>query len=273
MQRSSVKIVICALAALSFTLLTSIQAYANGDVFADTFRLTTIKSEWHKEIASNRYACQVSGLYGKSGMSLRMELRPTDPLVYGSKRAELSLVKKPAPAQNQVYRVSIMLPKGGNEDYALDPHGSEIITQWHNTPDSGEPWTTPPLALKTYNGRYIITMCWDDAPITSNSQMTKKGYRKTIDLGPYEPDKGKFVDWVFRIKWGWKYSQQPRLRVYKNDIKVLDYSGPNTTNDQVGNVMKIGIYKWDWAQNKTFNHSIVNRRVIYYDNILVRTLQ
>ena len=73
------------------------------------------------------------------------------------------------------YNFGILLPNGGTEDYALDPQGSEIIAQWHNVPDSGEQWTTPPLALRTFKGRYVIERCWDDAAITTDSQMTSKG--------------------------------------------------------------------------------------------------
>lgn len=198
----------------------------------------------------------------------RIELRKTDPNVNGSKRSELALMNSEKPALQRTYNFGILLPNGGAEDYALDPQGSEIIAQWHNVPDSGEQWTTPPLALRTFKGRYVLERCWDDAAITTDSQMTSKGNRATYDLGSYTADKGKFVNWTFKVKWGWTASQNPKLEIYKDGTKVLDVAGPNTTNDQKGNLLKLGIYKWDWAQSN--NTSILSTRVIYFDNVSIQ---
>lgn len=226
---------------------------------------------WYKEMVNGNYSGSVSNKYSKSGKSsYRIELRKTDALVQGSKRSEIRLENEQA-LQEHTYTFNILLPNGGDEDYKLDPNGSEIIAQWHNTPDANEEWTTPPLALRTKNGHYIIERCWDDAAITSDEQMTQKGNRASYDLGSYENDKGKFVEWQFHIKWGWLSTQKPILEVYKNGVKVLDLNGlPNTTNDKVGVYMKLGIYKWDWAQNDKNDTSILTKRVIYYDAVTVK---
>lgn len=230
-----------------------------------TFR---IEDWWYQETAAD-YSAKIVENYAVSGRSLRMELRASDPIVYGSKRSELALKINEQPAEEHIYKVSILLPDGGPDDYLLDPLGSEIITQWHSVPDEGELYVYPPLALKTWGENYVLERAWDDAEITSTTQMDKKGYREKIELGSYLSDKGRFVDWEFRIKWGWKESQHPYIKVYKDNRLIQEIKGPNTTNDKLGNVMKIGIYKWDWAQDDSLNNSVINRRVIYYDNVIV----
>lgn len=235
--------------------------------FKDSFERKT-SPYWFWQMPDN-YSCSFSDQYKVDGRySLRVELREDDVNLYGSKRAELSC-RPVGNLDERTYSVSILLPKGGDEDYALDPVGSEIITQWHNAPDPGEEWTTPPLALRTFNGRYILERYWDDAPMSTTEQMKAKGYHAIHDLGPYEPDKGRFVNWTFHIKWGWEKSQHPFIEVYKDGVRVLNLiDKPNTTNDRVGVNLKIGIYKWDWAQSN--NTSILQKRVIYYDKVIIR---
>ena len=90
-----------------------------------------------------------------------------------------------------------------------------------------------------------------------------------FDLGSYETDKGKFITWTFHVKWGWLESQNPITEIYKDGIKVLDLNGqPNTSNDQVGVFMKLGITKWNWAQ--TGDKSLLTRRVVYYDSVSIK---
>ncbi len=232
----------------------------------DTFE-QQIGSTWYTEMPNNTYSGQVSANYMLNGKdSYRIELRKSDPNVNGSKRSEIA-TNPVQQLSEHTYNVSILLPKGGSEDYALDPQGSEIITQWHNTPDVGEAWTTPPLALRTYNGHYVLERCWDAAPITSDAQMTAEGNRASYDLGSYIQDKGKWVNWTFHIKWGWLASQKPILEVYKNGVNVLNLDGlPNTTNDKVGTYWKMGLYKWDWAQGSQ-DTSVLSDRVIYFNNV------
>jgi hypothetical protein len=239
-----------------------------ASIFADSFE-ETLSSRWTKEFPNSTYSGKVSNNYASAGSSsFRIELRKSDPNVHGSKRSEIALLDLEGPAEQHTYNFGILLPNGGDEDYALDPKGSEIIAQWHNVPDAGEEWTTPPLALRTFNGRYVLERCWDDAAITTSAQMTAKGFRAKHDLGSYTADKGKFVNWSFKVKWGWLASQNPKIEVFKDGIKIITIDGPNTTNDKKGNVMKLGIYKWDWAQ--TNDTSILSTRVIYYDNVSIQ---
>lgn len=233
--------------------------------FVDSFE-NQLNDHWYREMQPTPYSGAVSNLYAKAGTSsYRIELRKSDALLSGGKRSGILLRDPEKPLLESTYSFSILLPKGGEEDYALDPKGSELIAQWVNTPDRGEAGTTPPLALRTMNGGYVLERCWDDEAITSNDQMTRKTNRASYNLGPYEGDQGKFVTWSFHVKWGWLEAQKPVMEIYKDGVKVLNLINlPNTMNDKIGVYMKLGIYKWDWAQDDAHNWSILNKRVIYY---------
>lgn len=228
-----------------------------------------MRSIWTMEMVNEAYSGTISNDYALDGdTSLRVELRKDDPIINGCKRSELALKVSENRLETHTYSVGILLPSGGEEDYALDERGSEIILQWHNVPDEGEQWTTPPLALRTYNGRYVLERCWDDDPYSTDETLSLKNNRATHDLGPYVQDKGRFVQWKFRIKWGWLPAQEPILEIYKDGVEILDLSGlPNTTNDRRGVVMKMGLYKWDWCQRH--DRSVLDKRVVYYDRLLI----
>jgi hypothetical protein len=198
----------------------------------------------------------------------RSELHKDDPDVNGSKRAEITLSSE-KPLEEHWYAVSIFLPSDGDENYTDDADDNpESIVQWHNVPDEGEEYSSPPLALVLMNGHYYIHRFWDDAPITSNQQMYTNGTYSTTDLGSYALDKGKWVRWLFHVKWGWSVTQNPTLEIFKDGKMVLSCAGlPNTTNDKIGVYMKIGIYKWGWKQYPY--SSIIRKRVVYYDDVSV----
>ncbi|WP_368294259.1 polysaccharide lyase [Dehalobacter sp. TBBPA1] len=229
-------------------------------------------SDWNREMANDEYSGQITSKFAFDRMySYRIELRNTDVSVNGGKRSELSTVRAEKPLEEHVYIVSVLLPDGEDEDYLLDPYGSEIIIQWHNTPDPGEEWTYPPLALHTENGRYTLERNWDTSPMSTNEKIDLNGTRHFYDLGSYLEDKGRWVTWTFHIKWGWLKSQNPILEVYKDKKKILDLNGlPNTMNDQVGVHMKLGMYKTDWQEDIEQNKSDLEKRVIYFDGVSIR---
>ena len=225
-------------------------------------------SYWVKEMANNTYSGTVSAIDGVP--TYRIELRDTDKNVNGGKRSEIAVRKANTSAGEYIYEWSMFLPADGDEDYAIDPEGSEIIAQWHNMPDPGEEWTCPPLALHTgaYKNspdRYTLDINYDAGQLSTNRTLTYNSY----DLGSFVEDKGKWVDWKVHVKWGWQDSQNPMLKIYKNGSQIFESNQPNTTNDQQGIKMKLGIYKWDWTQSGANNASILNKRIIYYDNVSI----
>lgn len=235
--------------------------------FYDGFESGNKNGYWDSELPSASSGKAVKTRASTGSYSFRMELNKSDPVVAGNKRAEISLNTE-KPLEEHWYGVSIYLPADADEYYSDDENSPESLLQWHNYPDIGEDWTSPPLSLITQNGNYYISRCWDDAPITSDDQIDKKGYTGLYDLGSYHKDMGKWVRWVFHIKWGWSADQDPITEVYKNGIKVLELNGlPNTTNDKKGVYLKVGIYKWDW--NLASSLSTLARRVVYYDNIAI----
>jgi len=240
------------------------------DILSEDFE-NGLSSKWYREMPNSDYSGAVSTLYSEEGTSsFRIELRKSDPNVYGSKRSEIALVEPELPLQEHTYTFSMLLPNGGEEDYGLDIYGGgEIVAKWQNVPDPGEEWTMPSLALRLQKGRYFLERNWDDAEISTDEQIISKGNHLKYDLGSYEEDKGQFVTWTFHVKWGWLKTQNPILEVYKDGVRILDLNGlPNTSNNQVGVYMKLGINKWNWAQPD--DQSMIAKRVIYYDNVSIR---
>ena len=263
------KLVIILIALLLIPTTFAFPVLADTQVTDSFERKNVLGTFWRSQYTTNPWSAQTSTKQAREGTkSLRFELRSTDKNVSDSKRAEVEYKKVEPPLLERTYKVSVYLPKGGKEDYALDPSGSEIICQWHNTPDSGEDWTSPPLLLRTgaYDfvdgDHYSVQVHWDANAITTDETMQNQVY----DLGSYVEDKGKWVDWTVHVKWGWLDSQKPRIQIYKDGVKVFDRVGPNTTNDKVGPYMQFGMYKWDWAHPE-YKDSILKKRVIYYDAV------
>jgi hypothetical protein len=224
---------------------------------------------WSQENAGQPYSMTFNSSIKKNdNKSLRLELRKDDPLVSNSKRCEL-LLPSENPLEEHWYGVSIYLPKGGDEDFTVDVE-REILIQWHNSPDAGEDWTSPPFSLMTgEGGQYIIGHAWDEGRVTTNAGMSANNTTLNTYIGSYVEDKGKWVDWVFHIRWGWNKSQNPITEVYKNGQLVYEKnSTPNMTNDQKGVFPKLGIYKWDWKSPTSA--SVVTKRIVYFDDYWIK---
>jgi hypothetical protein len=224
---------------------------------------------WAKENPNMSYSQTFSTAIKKSGtQSFRVELRKDDPEVGASKRCEIYLPSE-SPLEEHWYGVSIYLPNGGAEDFVSDVE-REILVQWHNTPDSGESWTSPTFSLMTgENNSYIIGHSWDENRMSTNAGMSANGTQLNTVVGSYAEDKGKWVDWVFHMRWGWNANQNPITEVYKNGKLVYEKNGvPNITNDFKGVYPKLGIYKWGWHFPES--QSIVTKRVVYYDDYWIK---
>jgi hypothetical protein len=121
----------------------------------------------------------------------------------------------------------------------------------------------------THNGQWKISVrksSWDHA---------KDQNTNDISVGRYEPDLGKWTDWVVHVRW----SGDPAkglLEIWKNGQLVHNAQGQNKFNDGQGNYMKFGIYKWCWKPIKRPNGTITDQcgsdtsqRVIYYDELRI----
>ena|GEM_PF-4492295 len=250
-------------------------AAANTVITQETFE-EGFSNYWYRAMNNYSYSGNLSTNYSVSPLhSYRFELHNTDAPFENGMRSEL---EGPAEAllQKRIYNFSIYLPKGGVEDYAADaPGAGEVIVQWHNNPDEGEEWARPPLALftDTYDngtGYYFLQRVWDADPISTNEKLKREGKVIKYDLGSYEGDKGRWVKWSFRIKWGWLESQNPKLEVFKDGKMILSLDGlPNTTNDAKGVNQQFGMYKWSWNERDISAGSKLTSRVIYFDDVTV----
>ena len=133
----------------------------------------------------------------------------------------------------------------------------------------------PPLSLHTTTnadgtGHYFLMRIWDDKPLSTDAKLKADGKITYYDMGSYEADKGRWVNWSFHVKWGWLVTQNPLLEVYKDGILILNLDGlPNTMNDQKGVNQQFGIYKWEWDGSDSSCKSKLTKRVIYFDDVSV----
>jgi hypothetical protein len=205
----------------------------------------------------------------------RFELKSTDPATEDGTRSELESNWEP-PKLERWYNFSLFLPSGGYDDYAHDTHNAgEVIMQWHNNPDNGEEWTRPSLSIITDTlsngtGYYYLCSLWDDNAISTDDEIDSLGRYNETQLGSYDPDKGHWVKWAFHVKWSWLFSDNPFVRVYKNDSLIYSKDWPDTTNDVKGVNQQFGIYKWEYNLGKSYNpRSNLDHRVLYFDDVSV----
>lgn len=270
-KRLLLTIMICFFLTMPVLAATNDTSNVNSETFENGF-----SSYWYRAMNNYAYSGNPSTNYSVSPThSYRFELHSTDPKVEGGKRAELEGAPEP-PLQNRIYNFSTYLPNGGSEDYALDkPECDEIIAQWHQNPDPEDKETScgPPLCLilntdpKDGRGYYSVMQLWDSRAITPSNNLGNN--RTYFDLGSYEGDKGKWVNWSFHVKWGWLASQNPKLEVYKDGVLVVNSNSPNTFNDKKGVNQQFGIYKWEWDGSDSRAISMLTKRVIYFDDMTV----
>jgi hypothetical protein len=253
-------------------------------VFKDGFD-GSLSPKWAFETPGKTWSLSYSSKIKCEGShSGRFELRNTDPLVNDSKRCELTLYSPSDGIAKQLeehwYGISFFLPAEGTEEWGIGKNEAEIITQWHNAPDKSEEWTMPPLSLhvRTQYTGYVLALCSDPGKLTTDAIMKARGYPHIYELPgtDWAADRGKWVKFVFHIKWGWLSEHNPIIEVWKKTdevdagyIKVLTIAEPNCMNDQYGPYWKIGIYKPQWAES-SYGGSKFAKRVLYVDDVWMR---
>lgn len=148
------------------------------------------------------------------------------------------------------YGFSIYLPS----PYPAD-NISEILAQWHSTPDPGEENQNPPLSLAIENGQWKVKTIWN------TSQPTLKSLQQSASVSVGQQATDQWTDWVFRVKWS--YGSDGYLQVWKNGTQVVSRTGPNYYRDSKGPYFKMGIYKSMWRQAQYVG--TVTSRVMYHD--------
>ena len=155
------------------------------------------------------------------------------------------------------YGFSIFLPK----DYVID-NRTEIIAQFHGTPDEGESWFLPNLGLHITEDHYEINRFWDSKRITIWNERDGEDH---YTFGNVINDLGKWTDWVFNVNWSYKKDGDGFMKIWKDGVLIFDKKGPNCSNDDLGPFLRFGMYKWDWKHTEEEIPSNTTHRVIYHD--------
>lgn len=162
----------------------------------------------------------------KSGPGARCEILPK---LYHSFLADQ--LREPF-GEDRWYQFSVYLPDGWepNEE-------NEVVAQWHSSKDViffEKGGRGPPLALRIVEDRWRLTYGWDADLIS------KPGRKAIYPLWVEKLETGKWIDWVFRVRWS--YKEDGLIEVWKNGLQIVKHVGPNTYNDIRGVYWKIGSY-------------------------------
>ncbi len=198
--------------------------FERGD-FSGWFR--EFPKEYSGQIVTSPVRC---GKY-----AARFEIRSGDRFWMGGNRTEIHEYFAKAPFHKEVwYGFSTFVPN----DWP-DLENRTVISQWHATPDKGEAYRSPPLAIRYIGGQLRVT------GITSNKQIQKMNDGRWLSLyndrGRWK--KGGWNDWIFQVIWSWE--QDGMVKAWLNDTQVIDYQGPIGYRDDAGPWFKMGIYRDD----------------------------
>jgi len=188
--------------------------------------------------------------------SVRFDLASTDPIVGGSKRAELYIQKthKLAPSFRW-YAISNFLPKGYVSDARAEGH-----FQLHQDGSAGSPL----VELWLQNDEWFLAQAY-------NLKGTGKQTQKLTSLG--KATKGVWNDWV--IHYEPSVSASGLVEVWRNGVLKCAIKGANFNNviDRNGDLVveshpypKFGIYKWPWTGSGPFT---IKTRTSFVDTFKV----
>ena len=155
-----------------------------------------------------------------------------------------------------------------------DPPGlSDIVFQVHGNPDEGEDSRNPPIALvvdtREEGGELVdywrIWRLWDPRAMTTGGPQYDQWYEMML---PMADDIGHWTDWVFRIIFDYNNNGDGLLQVWRNGAQVLDVSGGNCFNDQLGPYPTFGVYKWPWRPDDP-HETNSEWRLFYFDEFRI----
>lgn len=146
------------------------------------------------------------------------------------------------------YGFSVRFP----EDWEPDEQ-NELFVQWVRTTKNP---AGPQLAIYVNRKHYVIRKRW-------------AGNVAELWRGPVRPDRGKWVDWVARVKWS--EGKDGETEVWKNGVRIVHDTGPNCYTDGDGKApyFKFGIYKWPWRKPAAETPSSVTKRRLHFDEIRI----
>jgi len=208
-------------------------------------------SGWMKELAGPHSGQIVTAPVRCGTYAARFEIREGDlnPPILGYRAEVHELLYFVAPiGSEQWYGFSTFLPPDWPD---LDNRTG--ISQWHATPDVGEIWRSPPLALRHTAGQLTVTGRTSPVPI----QTENDGEVLELYTHPGVLEKGVWHDWVFRVRWSWE--PDGLVQAWLDDAQVIDYEGPIGYNDFMGVWFKWGIYRDDHPVTQVIYHDEYRR--------------
>ena len=212
--------------------------------------LATIAGQRAAEIALDHYDSRVS---------YRTEIQPTK-----LPTAEFDNGMFAKMNHEYWYGMRLFLDEGWKQVDKADT----VLMQFHSQPDPGEAWRSPPVALQVVNknGEQHLNLIVrsDGSKITTGSGEGRYDSSKQYDLGKIDGDIGKWTDLVWHVKWN--HDGSGYLQLYKNGEIIADLKGANAFNDATGPYLKMGLYKYDWANGKDTGP---DSRTVYIDDFRV----
>ncbi|WP_158859276.1 polysaccharide lyase [Lunatibacter salilacus] len=189
------------------------------------------------ELGGNHSLTSVTKPNYPNEKAARFELRDNDPLVKGSIRAEVTIVKGDEGhiEKDTWYGFDLFVP----EDYA-DEDDTESINQWFHD--------GPAALINIRNGKLF----W---------RFYINGNKTDIQLGALK--KGQWSNFVIHMVHS--YESDGVTELWLDGKKLIDERGRNINSSGGIPKWKIGIYKWEWADSKT----TVSKRVLLFDNVRV----
>jgi len=169
--------------------------------------------------------------------------------------------------------LSFYLPSDWESDYQQHGSGSsnELIWQFQAMPDSGERYRSPILACyfecenRQYNPQFRIWIRGDTRSFTPEDEGPGSfTHTQTFAFGNILDYRGTWLDWIIRVYFN--YEGNGYTQVWLNGDLVVDFSGVNASNDDVGPYMSFGVYKWGWRDDIFGN---VVDRLYYFDELRI----
>ena len=231
----------------------------DGFLFRESFEKRNFRKDWFRaDMAATSYSGTCSDSVASDGKySLRLQLNRYDPLVQGSRRAELVSYLEKSSNIERWYGFDIFLPA----TYKVDSI-PEILAQWHvqTTAAQKSEHISPAVSLRVEYDKWRLWIIHDIPPADN----TDKYYgSKRFTLPKLEFN--KWTKWIFHIKYS--HGNDGIVQVWENGVLLVDYKGPDFYDTGMGPYFKIGIYKPAWKPNGWL--SPVTQRVVFYDNIKI----
>ena len=204
-----------------------------------------------------------SGRLGAKGV--RSELRYGDDEAFGGPRAETAVVggtaSRYAAGDSFFYGFSVHVPAGWVDDGAIE----DILFQWKNISDDGEPNKSPDIFLGIKRDEFVLRITSDAQEISTADSPLKE---QELLVDGLDTTEATWHDFVFHITWAYEgtgglievWHKRADEAGYR---KVLAKTGPNMHNDQLAGYLKWGIYKPSWRTGPT----APSVRVVMHDEI------